>query len=56
MNRHIFLLIFLFFLNGFAISQEVEFNETDWQNPAIFEKGQTEPHAFHIPFSSKQAA
>ncbi|NOR74325.1 MAG: DUF4981 domain-containing protein [Draconibacterium sp.] len=56
MNRHIFLLIFLFFVNGFAFSQEVEFNETDLQNPAIFEKGQIEPHAFHVPFSTTQAA
>ncbi len=37
-------------------SQQVEFNTTDWQNPAIFEKGQTKPHAFHVPFSSTQAA
>ena len=56
MNRILSIFVFLFFVNGFAISQEVEFNETDWQNPAIFEKGQTKPHAFHIPFSSKQAA
>ncbi len=56
MNRILLIFVFLFFVNGFAFSQEVKFNETDWQNPAIFEKGQTEPHAFHIPFSSKQAA
>ncbi len=33
-------------------SQEVEFLPTDWENPAVFEKGQTIPHAFHIPYSS----
>lgn len=39
-----------------AFTQEVEFLPTDWQNPAVFEKGQTLPHAFHIPYSTKEAA
>ncbi|MCF6356410.1 MAG: DUF4981 domain-containing protein [Draconibacterium sp.] len=56
MNRILLVFVFLFFMNGFATAQEVEFNETDWQNPAIFEKGQTAPQAFHIPFSSKKTA
>ena len=51
MNR--FALNFLsFFLFSFiAVSQtEVEFLPTDWENPAVFEKGQTAPHAFYIPY------
>lgn len=36
--------------------EEVEFLPTDWENPAIFEKGQNLPHAFHIPYSSKEDA
>ena len=56
MNRTICLFLFLYFLNGFAISQEVEFLPTDWENPAIFEKGQNLPHAFHVPFSTKKEA
>jgi len=43
-------------MHEFAISQEVEFDSLDWQNPAIFEKGQTVTHAFHVPFSSKKTA
>jgi beta-galactosidase len=50
------LFILLFFLNETIVSQEVEFDSLDWQNPAIFEKGQTAPHAFHIPYTTKQAA
>jgi len=56
MKRLISLFFLLFFMNEFAISQEVEFDSLDWQNPAIFEKGQTVPHAFHVPFSSKKTA
>ncbi|MCA1759230.1 MAG: hypothetical protein LC658_05635, partial [Bacteroidales bacterium] len=56
MSRTVFCIFFLFFLNGIAQSQEVEFLPDDWQNPAVFEKGQTPPRAFHIPYSSKQAA
>jgi beta-galactosidase len=37
-------------------SQEVEFHPDDWQNPAVFEKGQVLPRAFHIPFSTREAA
>lgn len=56
MNRYLsFIFLFFFILNS-GISQEVEFNSTDWENPAIFENGQNLPHAFHIPFSSKVEA
>jgi beta-galactosidase len=57
MSRFLFF-IFLFFLitiNSFS-QVEVEFLPDDWENPAVFEKGQTAPHAFHIPFSTKDAA
>ncbi len=48
-----FLNVIFFCLSGFfALSQEVEFLPTDWENPAVFEKGQTLPHAFYIPYSS----
>ena len=50
----VFFLIVLSFYHLRA--QEVEFLTNDWQNPAIFEKGQTLPHAFFIPYSTKQAA
>ena len=33
-----------------AFSQEVEFIPSDWENPTVFEKGQTAPHAFYIPY------
>lgn len=56
MNRFLYFSLFFIFLSGTLISQEVEFLPDDWQNPAVFEKGQTPPRAFHIPFSSKQAA
>jgi len=53
--NHILLLFFLCFaFSGFA--QEVEFLPSDWENPAVFEKGQSEPHAFHIPFATADAA
>ncbi len=49
-----FALILFSFLK--VLSQEVEFLPTDWENPAVFEKGQTLPHAFHIPYSSAYEA
>ena len=57
MSRFFFLFMFFFsiFFNAFS-QAEVEFLPTDWENPAVFEKGQTAPHAFHIPFSTKDAA
>ena len=56
MAKHILSFFFsiIFFLAVQA--QEVEFLSGDWQNPAVFEKGQTLPHAFHIPYNSKERA
>lgn len=51
-----YFLLSLLLLSGFAFPQEVEFLPTDWENPAVFEKGQNAPHAFHIPFASVEAA
>ena len=48
-------LIFLF-VSVFSFAQEVEFSPDDWQNPAVFEKGQNLPHAFHVPYSSRERA
>ncbi|MFV0591767.1 MAG: glycoside hydrolase family 2 TIM barrel-domain containing protein [Draconibacterium sp.] len=48
------LICFFFFYPLF--SQEIEFLPDDWQNPAVFEKGQNLPHAFHIPYSSRERA
>ena len=56
MNRYSCFFLFFIFLNGFFFSQEVEFLSTDWENPAVFEKGQNQAHAFHVPFSSREAA
>ncbi len=54
MNRSL-LLFFLLFVTGVS-AQEVEFLPSDWENPSVFEKGQNLPHAFHIPYSSREAA
>ena len=56
MNRCLFFLIFFFTFTGLLNAQEVDFLTDDWQNPAVFEKGQNLPHAFHIPFSTKYDA
>ncbi|MCG6189051.1 beta-galactosidase small subunit-related protein [Maribellus maritimus] len=56
MNRIRPLLTVFIFLNITAFSQEIDFLPDDWENPAVFEKGQNAPHAFHIPFSSKKEA
>ncbi len=52
-----FLILPLFALSiHFAFSQETRFDFTEWENPAIFKKGQTLPHAFHIPFTNAESA
>ncbi|MCY1721328.1 DUF4981 domain-containing protein [Prolixibacteraceae bacterium Z1-6] len=51
-----YLALFLICFPFYCISQQVEFLPNDWQNPAVFEKGQNQPHAFFIPYSSKEAA
>ncbi|QGY43634.1 DUF4981 domain-containing protein [Maribellus comscasis] len=56
MNRICFLFFILIFWDATTFSQEVEFLPDDWENPAVFEKGQNLPRAFHIPFSSKAEA
>ncbi len=48
--------LLILFLFVHCIAQEVEFLPDDWQNPAVFEKGQNLPHAFHIPYSSRERA
>lgn len=55
MKYLLFYLIFTLF-GFYSFAQEVEFLPTDWENPAVFEKGQTLPHAFHIPYSSTDEA
>ncbi len=39
-----------------VISQEVAFDASDWQNPAIFEKNQTKPHARMVPYNNAEQA
>ncbi len=56
MNRSLYFILFLIVVTHHSFSQEVEFLPSDWENPAIFEKGQNLPHAFHVPFSSKEEA
>jgi beta-galactosidase len=46
----------MLFFSGIAISQEVEFLPSDWEDPSVFEKGQNAPHAFHVPYASAEAA
>lgn len=55
MNKTILFVPFILSMLTVA-SQEVEFHTTDWQNPAVFEKGQNAPHAFHIPYSTEYDA
>ncbi len=50
--KKILLLVYILFIHLIAFSQEVDFLPDDWQNPAVFEKGQNLPHAFHMPFST----
>ncbi len=54
--KTISLTFLLLFSYTFVNSQEVEFLVSDWQNPAVFEKGQTRPHALHIPYNSTAEA
>ncbi len=49
-------LFFIVFINASLFAQEVDFMPDDWENPAVFEKGQNAPHAFHIPYSTKISA
>ncbi len=51
MKRILFTLLFLniIIISAFG-QQEVEFLPSDWENPAVFEKGQTAPHAFYVPY------
>ncbi len=37
-------------------AQHVLFSDADLEDPSIFEKGQTVPHALHIPFNSAEEA
>ncbi len=53
---HFVFLLIIFSTNQFLRSQSLESSPNDWENPAIFEKGQNDPHAFHIPFSSIESA
>jgi len=46
----------MLFVGGLAMSQQVEFLSTDWEDPSVFEKGQNAPHAFHVPYASAEAA
>lgn len=54
MKKLIFLILLSFSLQSF--SQAERSATPDWENPAIFEEGQNAPHAFHIPFLSKDDA
>ena len=54
MNRIPLFILLCLFLS--ATSQEIEFLPDDWQNPSVFEKGQNAPHAFHMPYSSREQA
>lgn len=56
MTRFIALIFLLAIFANLNYAQEVEFLSNDWENPEVFEKAQNVPHAFHIPFSSKEEA
>ena len=50
MNKYFSVFLFVWFLSLTASAQEVEFSPTDWENPAVIDKGQNDPHAFYIPY------
>jgi beta-galactosidase len=57
MNRFTLIFISFFLISQTVVSQkEVEFLPSDWENQAVFEKGQTAPHAFYIPYISADDA
>ncbi len=49
-------IVFIFLCPTIYAQNEVEFLPDDWENPAVFEKGQNLPHAFHVPYASKEDA
>ena len=54
--KSISLLSVLLFVFLSVFSQEIEFLDSDWENPAVFEKGQNAPYAFYIPYDSASEA
>jgi beta-galactosidase len=50
MNKYFSFFLFVWFLSLTVSAQEVEFLPTDWENPAVIDKGQNTPHAFYIPY------
>jgi beta-galactosidase len=44
------------FSPAFIFGQTVSKGKEDWQNPLVFEKNQTAPHAKIIPYSTKESA
>ena len=49
------LLLFLCLLPG-LFAQQVDFSPSDWQDPAVFEKNQTRPHAKMVSFPAVEQA
>lgn len=49
------ILTLMFCLNH-GFSQKIIFDPSDWQDPGIFEKNQTRPHAEMVPFNSSEQA
>ncbi|MFA9388845.1 MAG: glycoside hydrolase family 2 TIM barrel-domain containing protein [Prolixibacteraceae bacterium] len=56
MNKLLLLFVVTFTLCKPGVAQEIIFSSSDWENPSVFEKGQNEPHAFHIPYSNREEA
>ncbi|HYQ58215.1 MAG TPA: glycoside hydrolase family 2 TIM barrel-domain containing protein, partial [Draconibacterium sp.] len=54
--KKLLILSILLPVNFVSFSQKIEFLPDDWENPAVFEKGQNLPHAFHIPYESANDA
>jgi beta-galactosidase len=50
MNKFFSAFLFACLFSFTAFAQEVEFSPTDWENPAVIDKGQNAPHAFYIPY------
>lgn len=49
--RLLFLSLLLILNFSLVFAQEVEFSPSYWEDPAVFEIGQTAPHAFFIPYA-----
>ncbi|MGE0021621.1 MAG: glycoside hydrolase family 2 TIM barrel-domain containing protein [Draconibacterium sp.] len=56
MKRILFSFVLLSLNFNLVFAQEVEFSPSFWEDPSVFEIGQTAPHAFFIPYNNADDA